>query len=90
MSEGSKWIRFVEDTPAAWVTRYWRVEAKQGGNFLGGVKWWGGWRRYCFFPEQATIFEKDCLRDIADFCEAQTFIRKAERTQEREVTGLFT
>ena len=59
------------------------LKPSKAGLFLGGIKWWGGWRKYCFFPEQATIFEKDCLRDIADFCEAQTFIRQAERSLEK-------
>ena len=86
MSE-SRWITFVEDTPQAWVTRYWKVLSKEGGNFLGGIKWFGAWRKYCFFPEQATIFEQDCLRDIADFCEAQTYGRKAERAIEKESGG---
>ena len=36
---------------------------------LGQVKWYGPWRCYSFFPEAGTLFEKQCLRDIAAFCE---------------------
>lgn len=83
MSE-PKWISFQEDTPPAWKTKYWRVVATKGNTFLGGIKWWGGWRRYCFFPEQATIFEQDCLRDIANFCDEQTRAHRAKREENQE------
>lgn len=74
-----KWIRFEEDTPPAWKTKAWRVVNTQHGAFLGWVKWWGGWRRYCFFPGDGTIFEQDCLRDIAEFCEAKTREHKEKK-----------
>lgn len=45
-------------------TKYWET--------LGIVKWFGSWRRYAFFPKADTVFEKDCLRDIANFCESKT------------------
>ena len=39
---------------------------------IGEVKYHPHWRRYTFFPEPNTMFEQDCLRKIADFCELQT------------------
>lgn len=39
---------------------------------LGEIKFVGGWRRFAFFPYGNTLYEQDCLRDIADFCEART------------------
>jgi hypothetical protein len=68
----AKWIEFVEDTPPAWKTKAWRILSKQHSSHLGWVKWWGGWRKYCFFPTEGSLFEQDCLRDIADFCESKT------------------
>lgn len=69
----AKWIRFVQVPPSHLrKTDIWRVEAVDGGGLLGTVRWWGGWRRYCFFPEAGTLYEQDCLRDIAEFCEAET------------------
>ena len=56
-------------------TCVWRVESKSPGMrgyFLGTVKWFGRWRGYAFFPEGGTVFEKVCLREIADFCECET------------------
>jgi len=37
------------------------------GDFLGDIKWFNKWRSYAFFPEEETIYEDDCLVEIADF-----------------------
>jgi len=42
------------------------------GKSLGEIAWFGRWRCYAFYPAGSTIFEKDCLRVIADFCEEKT------------------
>jgi hypothetical protein len=39
---------------------------------IGFVKWFGRWRRYCFFPMVCTVYEQKCLGDIAEFIEART------------------
>ena len=38
---------------------------------LGGIKWYAPWRKYAFFPEVATLYEQDSLRDIAKFIEGK-------------------
>lgn len=43
---------------------------------LGQVKWYGPWRKYCFFPNGATIFDKNCLTEIINFIEEQMSTRK--------------
>jgi hypothetical protein len=48
------------------------VVAKDGGVDLGLVKWFGRWYTYAFFPKADTVFERTCLRDIAEFCETET------------------
>jgi len=75
-----KWIRLV-GLKSTGVTERWQVETKDGNGILGIVKWYPSWRRYCFFPERDTVFEQDCLRDIAQFCETKTKERKAIREQ---------
>lgn len=68
----SNWIRFVEDPPdPAKVTKSWEVRALGGNDLLGVVKWYAPWRKYCFWS-YASIFEQDCLRDIASFIESET------------------
>ena len=82
MSE-SKWIHFIEVEPKP-KTRVWEVWSNPEGKseldaheLLGELAWLGRWRTYCFFPLQSTVFEQQCLRDIAEFCE--------ERSQEHRL-----
>lgn len=61
-------------------TQTWVVAAKAGGD-LGEIRWFGRWRRYAFYPLPQTVFEQNCLRDIANFCETET-----QRHRERKQT----
>jgi len=36
-------------------------------TILGIVKWYSGWRQFCFFPVGQTVFNSGCLKDIDDF-----------------------
>jgi hypothetical protein len=84
----SKWIEFEADRHTkSKITKVWTVISKEGNHVLGWVKWYSGWRRYCFFPQVNTIFEQDCLRDIADFIENQTRTHKAQRKLEKITNG---
>lgn len=68
-----KWILPVEQIPPKhWKTRLWNIMTVDGHYHIGQIKWFGRWRRYCFFPVDQTVFEQDCLRDIADFIEQKT------------------
>jgi hypothetical protein len=40
--------------------------------YLGAVKWFGRWRKYCFFPNGEAIFDTNCLTEIASFCQQET------------------
>lgn len=63
-------IMRIEDS-ASGKTRQWLIYAEGGGQ-LGRVGWYAPWRCYAFFPRDRTIFERVCLREIANFCEEQT------------------
>ncbi len=92
----SKWIRFSEaQVPARLRTRIWLVKTLDAQDReLGLVRWYAPWRRYAFYPGQplhplsvgfhgarATIFEAQCLRDLAAFLDWATAERKAERVR---------
>lgn len=69
----SKWIKFEHYPPKQGCkTSMWIVKAKEGDVTIGLIKWYCAWRSYCFFPANDTIFEEDCLRDIANFIEVET------------------
>ena len=69
----SKWIRFDAGPPSAsGKTATWTILTIDGAMVLGEVRWYGPWRKYTFYPRSETVFEQDCLRDIAAFIEAHT------------------
>jgi hypothetical protein len=46
---------------------------------LGEIRWFGRWRCYAFFPAPDCVFEKVCLRDLADFCETATTAQRKKK-----------
>lgn len=36
-------------------------------ELIGWVKWFGRFRGYSFYPDGGTVYNNQCLRDIADF-----------------------
>lgn len=67
------WIRFVhhEVSPSG-KTQIYNVVSSDGGHHLGQIKFFPRWRCYAFFPEESSVFEHRCLRDIAEFCVNET------------------
>lgn len=82
-----KWITFREDpVPFGRKTKHWTILTKDSETWLGSVSWYGPWRKYTFTPtiDFPTVFEEDCLRDIASFVEEQTRAQRAEAKARRE------
>jgi len=48
-------------------TLQWQVWGRNNDSLLGIIKWYGRWRQYTFFPHPMTVFNRECLRDIANF-----------------------
>lgn len=74
MSDG-KYIQFNEvGVSKSGLTKLWEVINKENGTLLGKVGWYGPWRQYAFFPDGDLdlVFERNCLRGIANFCELKT------------------
>lgn len=68
----NKWVEFGAPTLSdSGKTNVWEVLSSNKSG-LGEIRWYGKWRKYAFFPLALTIFEQDCLRRIADFCEAES------------------
>jgi hypothetical protein len=77
----SKWIDFEllqppDDLTYKPKTKRWIVQTKQEYTQLGIIRWCCGWRKYAFYPYPDTLYEQDCLRDIADFIDKQMKERK--------------
>ena len=54
------------------------------GIHLGDIKWYASWRRYAFYPNEETVYEKDCLRDIANFLAMATQEHKEDNIINKE------
>ena len=74
-----KWITFgMPKKSDSGKTLVWEV-VNAGGTALGQIKWNSMWRRYAFYPLAFTLYEQDCLRSIADFCESASKTHRANR-----------
>jgi hypothetical protein len=78
----------IEQTGDTGKTLVWEVRTKasvkgEGGRFLGEIRWFGRWRGYAFYPYMDTLYEQRCMREIADFVEAQTRAKRKEWAKRR-------
>lgn len=80
-----KWIGVsYVGASASGKTLIWSVYSMSDGREIGQVRWFGRWRKYAFFPGDATVFEEDCLRDIAQFIEEATTTQRESAKAKRE------
>lgn len=63
-------------------TETWFVLNKYDNIHLGWIGWFSRWRKYAFSPKPNTVYEEDCLRDIAEFCVLMTKQHKNMRRKE--------
>ncbi len=73
----SSHLDFRDDGPfkVGAKTRQFSVFSRANRSLLGYVKWWTQWRQYVFFPLNS-LFDKNCLREVAQFCEEVTTVHK--------------
>jgi hypothetical protein len=60
--------RLMDDSGKSKTTK-WSCCNKKSGGELGIVKWYPGWRQYCYFPTVQAVYSVGCLKDIAEFIE---------------------
>lgn len=78
-SVADSYLRF-EEIPTINKTKAWGVLSRLHGDRLGAVRWFARWRQYAFFPEGGTIWNSDCLAEVAAFIVRH----KADRNEGRE------
>lgn len=72
------YLRFVDaGIPEGQKTRRYTVYGT-GSNSLGQIRFYGAWRKFCFFPNEMTTFDSTCLTEISDFCQHQNDLRRQE------------
>lgn len=69
-----KYIKIVEKPHHVGKTKIWYVCLADGGEVVGTIKWYGGWRKYVYHYQRNDVgfYDWDFMRWMADFCEEQT------------------
>jgi hypothetical protein len=82
----SKWIEFIEQPKTGKTQIFNIVPKEQPGSVIGQIKWYGAWRKYCFFPSPSIIciFETQCLGDIISFINKLMFKWKVEQQNKKQ------
>lgn len=60
------------------VTKKFSVYGKGGNAFLGYIKWFPAWRKYCFNSTEA-ILDYTCMIEIAEFLKIKTDRHRQEQ-----------
>lgn len=71
-NRASQYVSFVPVPNPGKKTKVWNVIGYRDGDDIGIIKWAGNWRKYVYYIQSDSYYDWDCLRLIADFCEAAT------------------
>ena len=78
-----KYLDFVETSDLLKrKTKTFRVYNVKTGDFLGMIKWNNGWRQYCFYPDEETVWSKGCLEEINDTIKHLMTLRINKQTRD--------
>lgn len=73
-----KYLNIIEDSlSTSGKTKIFRVVNIQA-NILGYIRWYGGWRKYVFYPNEETLFDNNCLEEIRKFLYDETKKQKSK------------
>lgn len=48
-------------------TPIYHIYSKTSKDEIGQIKWYGAWRKFCFFPNEETIWDSKCLNSLMEF-----------------------
>jgi hypothetical protein len=61
------YLQFDEYDSPTKKTKVVNVVNARDGTILGQIKWWGAWRKYCFFLSFGyLVFDSGCLQEIIE------------------------
>ena len=41
---------------------------------IGEIKWYGPWRKFCFYPDKNTVWDSKCLNEVIEVIQQVTEI----------------
>lgn len=59
------YITLQQDESFNGKTKKFFVFSKLSHAYLGIIKWYSPWRRYCFFPDTDTLYDRFCMVEIS-------------------------
>lgn len=62
----NEYFRIIKELCKNRKTPIYYIETHEGIP-LGKIKWYGAWRKFCFFPNEQTIWDSKCLKHIIEF-----------------------
>lgn len=62
----NEYFKIIREDLANRKTPIYHIETLDGVS-LGEIKWYGAWRKFCFFPNVDTIWDNKCLTFIIKF-----------------------
>ena len=68
-------------------TKRWEIRNRYEGCTLGEVYWYSQWKKYVFEPQEASVYESQCLRDLSAFLAKQTDAQRVLAKAEAERRG---
>ena len=80
-----RWIDII-DQPKVGLTRRFEVKNSKSGALIGWIRWYGPFRGYAFLPCEGTVYEEDCLRDLAECVEELT--KEHKERGKRQADGI--
>lgn len=66
-------------------TQVFTVKTIASQKMLGVIKWYAPWRQYAFYPENATLFNQDCLELISSSLVKINRAHRENLRQERDL-----
>lgn len=63
----SEYLEIQEEKLANRKTSIYHIWSIKEKCTLGEIKWYAPWRKYCFYPNNDTIWDSKCLSEIINF-----------------------
>ena len=67
LAANNDYFSIIEERVNGRKTPIYHICSKRSKDEIGQIKWYGAWRKYCFFPNGETIWDNKCLEKIIDF-----------------------
>lgn len=62
----SKYIKINKSIYCNRKTPIYYIWSNIGGVYIGEIKWFSNWRKYCFFPYENSVWDYKCLNEILE------------------------